>query len=75
MYCADHEQMQKLFIPSLRLLYEDDVVEEDAIFKWYNSDRSKQLGSSATSLREKATAMIKWLEEAEEEESDDEDEE
>ncbi|KAJ2958430.1 hypothetical protein NQZ79_g5982 [Umbelopsis isabellina] len=74
MYCADHEQMQKLFIPSIRLLYEDDVVEEDAIFKWYNSDRSKQLSSSATSLREKATAMIKWLEEAEEEDSDDDDE-
>ncbi|KAG2171432.1 hypothetical protein INT43_009093 [Umbelopsis isabellina] len=74
MYCADHEQMQKLFIPSIRLLYEDDVVEEDAIFKWYNSDRSKQLGSPATSLREKATAMIKWLEEAEEEDSDDDDE-
>jgi translation initiation factor eIF-2B subunit epsilon len=75
MYCSEGDQVQKLFIPALRLLYDDDVVEEDAIFKWYGSERSKQLGNSATLLREKATAIIKWLEEAEEEDSDEDDEE
>ena len=67
--------MQKLFIPALRLLYDDDVVEEDAIFKWYGSERSKQLGVASSSLRDKATAIIRWLEEAEEEDSDEDDDE
>jgi hypothetical protein len=51
-------------------------VEEDAIFRWYGSDRSKQLGPSATALRQKASAFIKWLQETDEEsEEDDEDDE
>jgi translation initiation factor eIF-2B subunit epsilon len=74
MYCADKEQLHKLFMPAVRLLYDDDVVEEDAIFKWYGSDRSKQLGPAATALREKASVIIKWLQEAEEEDSDEDDE-
>lgn len=49
-------------------------MEEDAIFRWYGSDRSKQLGPSATALREKATAFIEWLQETEEEESEEDDE-
>ncbi|KAG2177536.1 hypothetical protein INT44_008048 [Umbelopsis vinacea] len=73
-HCADKEQLHKLFLPALQLLYDDDVVEEDAIFRWYGSDRSKQLGPSATALREKATVFIKWLQEAEEEDSDEDDE-
>jgi translation initiation factor eIF-2B subunit epsilon len=75
MYCADREQLHKLFIPALRLLYDDDVVEEDAIFKWYSSDRSKQLGPSSSMLRDKASVVIRWLQEAEEEDSDEEDDE
>lgn len=64
--------MHKLFYPALRLLYDDDVVEEDAIFRWYGSDRSKQLGPAATALREKASVFIKWLQETEEEDSEEE---
>lgn len=47
-------------------------MEEDAIFRWYGSDRSKQLGPAATALREKASVFIKWLQETEEEDSEEE---
>jgi translation initiation factor eIF-2B subunit epsilon len=66
--------LHKIFLLALQLLYDDDIVEEDAIFRWYGSDRSKQLGPSATALREKASVFIKWLQDAEEEDSDEDDE-
>ncbi|CAG8532351.1 1214_t:CDS:10 [Funneliformis caledonium] len=39
--CAKSEIHNKTFAPSLRILYEIDVIEEDAILEWYYDERSK----------------------------------
>ncbi|KAG9291447.1 hypothetical protein G9A89_021866 [Geosiphon pyriformis] len=43
-YCAKDESHVKLLAPSLKFLYDLDVIEEDAIIRWYKSDRSKEAG-------------------------------
>ncbi|PKY40129.1 nucleotide-diphospho-sugar transferase [Rhizophagus irregularis] len=40
-YCAKTDINSKIFAPSLRTLYEIDVIEEDAILEWYYDERSK----------------------------------
>lgn len=59
----------------LQLLYNEDVVEEDSVFRWYASDISKNGTPSEVKLREKATKFIDWLREADEESSEEEDDE
>ncbi|KAI9316229.1 nucleotide-diphospho-sugar transferase [Dichotomocladium elegans] len=72
-HCAKNEQLNKLFLGILQLLYDLDVVEEESILKWYTSDASKSTSPAELSLREKATKFINWLQEAEEESSEEED--
>ncbi|PNF27949.1 hypothetical protein B7P43_G16441 [Cryptotermes secundus] len=48
----------------LHLLYDKDILGEDAILKWYNSDDKS---STAAALRKQVAPFIKWLEEADEE--------
>lgn len=57
---------------TIQLLYNSDVLDEDAIRIWYNSEVSKANPAEAK-LRERVTKFIEWLDEAEEEESDDDD--
>lgn len=75
-HCASQEYLGKLFLGALQLFYNADIVEEEAIRRWYNSDLSKATPAEAK-LREKAAKFIEWLDEAEEEseESEDSDEE
>ncbi|KAI8976815.1 hypothetical protein BDB01DRAFT_802670 [Pilobolus umbonatus] len=73
-HCTKEEYLNKLFLGALQLIYNADIVEEDAIRVWYASDKSRAT-PALTKLREKATKFIEWLDEAEEEseeESDDE---
>ncbi|CAH1760611.1 2664_t:CDS:10 [Entrophospora sp. SA101] len=44
-YCLKDESYIKIFALSLRIFYEDDVIEEDAILEWYYSDKAKQAPS------------------------------
>ena len=58
----------------LQLLYDADVIEEDAFFKW--ADEKAHAEAEDRVFLAKAADFIKWLREAEEEEeSDDEDDE
>ncbi|CAO3668495.1 hypothetical protein G6F70_008717 [Rhizopus microsporus] len=70
-YCATKEHLNKIFLGALQLLYDSDVVEEDAIRAWYNSESSRS-NPLESKLRDRATKFIEWLDEAEEEDSDDE---
>ncbi|CAO3660958.1 unnamed protein product [Rhizopus stolonifer] len=72
-HCATEEYLSKIFLSSIQILYNSDFVEEDAIRIWYKSESSKATPVEAK-LRERATKFIEWLDEAEEEDSDDDDE-
>ncbi|CAI2198196.1 9998_t:CDS:2, partial [Funneliformis geosporum] len=39
-FCANSDILNKTFAPSLRILYEIDVIGEDAILEWYYDERS-----------------------------------
>ncbi|KAI8332925.1 nucleotide-diphospho-sugar transferase [Chlamydoabsidia padenii] len=69
-HCASNEALGKLFMGALQILYNIDVVEEEAVMEWYTSDISKSGSPAEVKLREKATKFVEWLTEAEEEESE-----
>ncbi|KAI7903357.1 uncharacterized protein BX663DRAFT_453878 [Cokeromyces recurvatus] len=71
-HCASQEYLSKLFLGALQMFYNADIVEEDAIRTWYESDKSKA-NPAEMKLREKASKFIEWLDEAEEESDEDSD--
>ncbi|KAL0075184.1 nucleotide-diphospho-sugar transferase [Phycomyces blakesleeanus] len=74
-YCASRDAFTKLFAGALQLLYHADVVDEDAVMKWYTSEAAKSGTPAERKLREKSTAFIEWLNDAEEESDEDSDDE
>ncbi|KAK0531529.1 translation initiation factor eIF-2B epsilon subunit, GEF [Tilletia horrida] len=40
-YCATHPASTKLFVPTLKLFYNEDVVEDEAIIDWWRSPASR----------------------------------
>lgn len=70
-FCYDNIDFIKSFQKIIFLLYQGNVVEEDAIIQWYKHLHSSKGKTQFISQMEK---MVHWLENAEEEESDDDDE-
>ena len=72
-FCVGNEAMERVASKVLHLLYDIDVVSEDAILKWYEGEtdavevRSKGFGAG---FRKGVKPFIEWLQESEEEESD-----
>eukprot|EP00123_Amoebidium_parasiticum_P018232 comp24137_c0_seq1/m.43888 comp24137_c0_seq1/g.43888 ORF comp24137_c0_seq1/g.43888 comp24137_c0_seq1/m.43888 type:complete len:666 (-) comp24137_c0_seq1:679-2676(-) len=68
-YCLANPAFETMMQRLLQIMYKEELLEEDAIFKWFNraglNDRQK-------AIRKSVKAFITWLEEAEEE-SEDED--
>ncbi|CAG8439895.1 7381_t:CDS:10 [Ambispora gerdemannii] len=61
-HCAARQESHtRLLPPSLHLLYKLDVVEEDAIIHWYNSDRAKGVGARQQENVEIAVQQLKTL--------------
>lgn len=54
-------------------LYNEDVVEEDAILAWWADKRASE-GESMSKVRERCRVLVEWLENADEEDSDEDDE-
>ena len=73
-HCASQEHFGKIFVYALQILYNDDIVEENAIRKWFNSELSKNTPAEIK-IREKAVKFVEWLDEAEEESDEEESDE
>ncbi|KAK8088497.1 translation initiation factor eIF-2B subunit epsilon [Apiospora hydei] len=56
-------------------MYSEDILEEEGILKWWEDARAKEGGEPMEQVREKCKALVDWLEEAEEEDSDEESDE
>lgn len=65
------EKSQKI----LKQLYDEDIVDEDTIIEWASKESKKYVTKEMSKkIREKVSAFVKWLKEAEVEEEDEEDE-
>jgi len=71
-YCYDNMNFIKSFNKIVLLLYKTDVLSEDAILKWYKETHSSRGWSVFMDQMKK---FVDWLEQAEEEESDDDEDE
>jgi translation initiation factor 5 len=69
----------KLFAQAMvimKALYDEDVLEEEAIFEWASKESKRYVGKEMSrKIHEKVAPFVKWLKEAEEESSDEEEEE
>jgi len=70
-FCYDNMNFLKSFNKIIVLLYKTDVLSEEAVLKWYKESHS-QRGWSV--FNEQMKKFVEWLEQAEEESDDDEDE-
>ena len=78
-FCADDDYVEQVCLKVVHLLYDKEIVSEEAVLKWYYNGktdafeaRSKGFG---TRLRVKMKKLIEWLEEDDSDEDDDSDEE
>lgn len=72
--CAKLNERQEMFVPMLKFMYDDDILPEEQIVGWFNSSKAKDLGAAATQVRAKSAAFVNWLQEAEEDSDEDDDE-
>ncbi|KAJ3056056.1 hypothetical protein HK097_008293 [Rhizophlyctis rosea] len=70
--CLENEDHAKVFVHILKAVYEHDVVEEDVLIKWHKSLKGET--GTLGKLRDAATPLINWLQEADEESDEDDDE-
>ncbi|RKP14073.1 armadillo-type protein [Piptocephalis cylindrospora] len=68
-FYARHPQHLSAFKNVLHQLYEQDVLDEEQVLRWWYSSKSTEVSGP---VRQSAIAFITWLEEADEESEDDE---
>eukprot|EP00730_Choanoeca_flexa_P014493 TRINITY_DN6359_c0_g1_i1.p1 TRINITY_DN6359_c0_g1~~TRINITY_DN6359_c0_g1_i1.p1 ORF type:complete len:411 (+),score=133.98 TRINITY_DN6359_c0_g1_i1:25-1257(+) len=61
-YCFDNQNLLKVFVKIIMLLYHHEVLEEDSILEWYNEKHSSK-GRSV--FLEQSKDMVNWLQTAE----------
>jgi translation initiation factor eIF-2B subunit epsilon len=65
-------QMSTLFVPTLKFMYDCEVIQEDSIMAWFHDPKSS-IDEAARDIRGKATGFVTWLQNAEEATSDESD--
>jgi translation initiation factor eIF-2B subunit epsilon len=69
-YCYNHPTTVQILSKVISVLYDKDVLSEEAILRWFKQDNEDNL-EEHKEIREKVYPLIKWLQEAEEESSSD----
>ncbi|KAI9011815.1 domain found in IF2B/IF5-domain-containing protein [Hyaloraphidium curvatum] len=68
------EELMPKVIKVLKLLYDEDLIDEEVMLAWADKPSSKYVKKDVSKeIRKKAEPFFKWLREAEEESSDEED--
>ncbi|KAJ4304348.1 eukaryotic translation initiation factor 5 [Collariella sp. IMI 366227] len=74
-HLGEHPDMLEKVVKILQLYYHHDLVSEEVAVKWGSKASKKYVDlSTSKKVRKAAEPFIKWLQEAEEEESDEDDE-
>lgn len=69
-WAASHDKTIVPVLPHiLKAMYDEDLIEEESIFKWYRKDGGRE------DVRESVKVIVEWLENAEEESGDEDEEE
>lgn len=69
-HCYEDSQKLKLFGDIIRLLYDADVIAEDTVHYWHKKGSSTK---GRNVFMKEMEPFMKWLEEADEEDDDEED--
>lgn len=72
-YCAFHSTKTHLFVPLLKLFYNEDVVSDEAIVSWWRSKASQTGNEKMLDLRMRAQGVVRYILEDEDEDDEDED--
>jgi translation initiation factor eIF-2B subunit epsilon len=70
-YCADHSAYVPVFVPLLKLFYNNDIVSDEAIVAWWRSKLSQTGDENAKSLRMRAQGVVRYILESEDGDDDD----
>ena len=64
-FCLDESHFLPIVAKIIHILYDKEIVSDEAVFKWFKNSNSK--------VKDKAKPFVEWLEEDEDEEESDED--
>jgi translation initiation factor eIF-2B subunit epsilon len=62
-YCTGNEALEGCFMGVLKIMYEEDMLEEDTIFEWHHQTRGSSIGV-------RVQPLVSWLENASAESSE-----
>ncbi|XP_071127634.1 translation initiation factor eIF2B subunit epsilon-like [Mytilus edulis] len=71
-FSLQEPRINTVLVKILHMLYDMDVLEEQVLFRWHKSIPQGEEVPERERLRKQVEPLIKWLQEAEEESSDDE---
>ncbi|KAH7154889.1 nucleotide-diphospho-sugar transferase [Dactylonectria estremocensis] len=69
----EHSRLGTLLASLLQQLYALDILEEEGILSWWGDERAAE-GDGMVALKDKCRVLVEWLENAEEEDDDSDDE-
>ncbi|XP_050417431.1 translation initiation factor eIF-2B subunit epsilon [Patella vulgata] len=70
-FSEENKLVKSALIKIIHYFYNEDMLDEQVIFKWYKKEPHPDNITSHTAVRKQVAPFIKWLQDAEEESSDD----
>lgn len=74
-YCALHSAKTNLFVPLLKLFYNEDVVSDEAIVAWWRSKASQTGNEKMLDLRTRAQGVVRYILEDDDDDDEEDDDE